>query len=105
MTVTFEAPDQRYSNSVMQTFNSAVTVTLKNNTYLESSDGKRLFLEEYLPPGKDGFGARFIFPRAPEGKPFIENGEIHFFCQFSRSGKIDRRFKLANMIYEGELEY
>jgi len=61
VTVTFEAPDQRYSNSVMQTFNSAVTVTLKNNTYLESSDGKRLFLEEYLPPGKDGFGAGSFF--------------------------------------------
>ena len=107
VTVTFQAPDQRYYNSVMQTFNSAITSTLKNNTYLERSDGKRLFLEEYVPPGKDGFGARFIFLRAPEGKPFIEgtNGEIHFFCQFPRSGKIDRRFKLANMMYEGELEY
>jgi len=84
----------------MQTFNSAVTVTL-------NSDGKRLFLEEYVPPAEMGFGARFIFPRAPEGKPFIENsnGEIHFFCQFPRSGKIARRFKLANMMYEGELEY
>ena len=107
VTVTFEAPDQRYYNSVMQTFNSAITSTLKNDTYLERSDGKRLFLEEYVPPGKDGFGARFIFLRTPEGKPFIEgtNGEIHFFCQFPRSGKIDRRFKLANMMYEGELEY
>src|SRR4051812_9031775 len=107
ITVTFDAPDQRYANSVMQTFNSTVTATLKNNTYLERSDGKRLFLEEYVPPGKDGFGARFIFLRAPDGKPFIENstGEIHFFAQFPRSGKIDRRFKLANMMLNGELEY
>lgn len=107
ITVTFEAPDQRYYNSVMQAFNSAVTATLKNDTYLERSDGKRLFLEEYVPPGKDGFGARFIFLRAPNGQPFIENssGEIHFFSQFPRSGKIDRRFKLANMMYQGELEY
>ena len=107
ITVTFDAPDQRYQNSVMQAFNSAVTGTLKNNTYLERSDGKRLFLEEYVPPGKDGFGARFIFLRAPNGQPFIENnnGEIHFFSQFPGSGKIDRRFKLANMMYQGELEY
>lgn len=107
ITVTFDAPDQRYSNSVMQAFNSAVTATLKNNTYLERSDGKRLFLEEYVPPGKDGFGARFIFLRAPNGQPFIENnnGEIHFFAQFPRSGRIDRRFKLANMMFNGELEY
>lgn len=107
ITVTFEAPDQRYYNSVMQAFNSAITATLKNDTYLERSDGKHLFLEEYVPPGKDGFGARFIFLRAPNGQPFIENnsGEIRFFSQFSRNGKIDRRFKLANMMYQGELEY
>lgn len=107
VTVVFEAPDQRYSNSVMQAFNSAITATLKNNTYLERGDGKRLFLEEYVTPGKDGFGARFIFLRSPEGQPFFSDpeGEIHFFSQFPNGGKIDRRFKLAKMMYEGALEY
>ncbi|MGH9880538.1 MAG: hypothetical protein ACRD6N_03810, partial [Pyrinomonadaceae bacterium] len=54
VTVTFESDDQRFSNRVMQAFNSAVTGTLKNKTYLERKDGSRLFLEEYVPPGKDG---------------------------------------------------
>src|SRR5438552_3102062 len=38
VTVTFESNDQRYSGSVMQAFNSAVTGTLKNDTYLERAD-------------------------------------------------------------------
>ena len=61
--VTFESSDARFGNVAMQAFNSATTASLKNNTYLERSDGKRLFLEEYVPPGKDGLGARFIFRR------------------------------------------
>src|SRR5438309_9752750 len=107
MKVTFESNDQRYSGSVMQAFNSAVTSTLKNDTYLERADGKRLFLEEYVPPGKDGFGARFIFLRELDGQPFIakDAGEVRFYAEYSNGIKINRRFKIADMIYGGELEY
>ena len=107
VTVMYESNDQRTGNAVMQAFNSAITATLKNNVYLQRTDGKQLFLEEYVPPGKDGFGARFIFVRNPGEKPFIEanSGEIRFFAQFSEKIKIDRRFKLADMTYQGELEY
>ena len=46
--------DQRFINPVMQAFNSAITSTLKNSSYLQRNDGKQLFLEEYVPPGRDG---------------------------------------------------
>ena len=46
----------------MQVFNSANTGVLKNNTYLENNDGKRLFLQEYIAPINDGMGAKFVFP-------------------------------------------
>jgi len=107
VTVTFESNDQRYGNSVMQAFNTAMTSTLRNNTYLQRSDNKQLFLEEYVPPGKDGFGARFIFLRNVGGKPFIDanSGEVRFFSEFLHGGKIDRRFKVAEMMYQGELEF
>lgn len=107
VTVTFDSNDQRYSGAVMQAFNSAVTATLKNDTYLERNDGKRLFLEEYVPPGKDGFGARFIFLRELDGQPFIskDTAQVRFYAQYTNGPKIDRRFKLAEMMYNGELEY
>ena len=105
--VTYEATDQRSGNAVMQALNSAAIGTHKNSTYLQRSDGKQLFLEEYVPPGKDGFGARFIFLRMPDEKPFIDasSKEIRFFAQVNGSIKIDRRFKVADMMYQGELEY
>lgn len=106
ITVTFTGNDQRYTNPVMQAFSSATTATIQKNTYLQRTDGKQLFLQEYAPPGKDGFGARFIFLRMPEEKLFIDANakEVRFFTQFGIV-KVDRRFKVADMMNEGELEY
>jgi len=110
VTVSFrggQGSDQRTTNPVMQAFSSAVTATLKNKTYLQRSDGKQLFLEEYVPPGTDNFGARFIFLRMPDEKLFLDSSskEIRFYSEVSGDIKIDRRFKVADMMYQGELEY
>ena len=127
VTVAFDSTDQRFSGPVMQAFASSTTDVLKNNTYLERKDGKRVFLTEYIPPGKDGFGARFIFPRQVDDKPFLnaESGEVRFCSAFSAAAesstmkspqsqakvpdaptiKLDRRFKVVDMIYDGQLEY
>jgi hypothetical protein len=106
VTVTFDSPDGRYTGVVLQEFNSAITSTMKNNVYLQRADGKQLFLEEYVPPGKDGFGARFIFLREVDGEPFIKdaNGELRFYAKYPNGIKVDRRFKLADMMYQGQLE-
>jgi hypothetical protein len=106
VTVSVKSTDQRSERAVMQAINSGVTATLKNDTYLERN-GKRLFLEEYIPPGKDGFGARFIFLRTMDEKPFIADntGEVRFYSKFAKGPKIDRRFKVAEMMYNGALEY
>jgi hypothetical protein len=105
--VTFESADKRSLGKVMQAFNSAGANTLKNNTYLERRDGKRLFLEEYVPPGPDGFGARFIFLRKVDGMPFItlDTGEIRFFSEYGTNLKLNMRFKVSEMMYNGKLEY
>jgi hypothetical protein len=84
---------------------------LKNTTFLEIKGGKRFFLHEFQPASSDGFdaevGARFIFLRLVDGKPFItpESEEIHFVAPLSDTYKLDRRFKIKDMMYEGKLEY
>jgi hypothetical protein len=95
------------ANKAMQGFNSAVTATLKNNTFLERKDGQRLFLDEYVPPGRDGFGARFIFRRIVDGHPYIDldTGEVRFYSEYPNSFKLDMRFKTSSMLYDGKLEY
>jgi len=107
VTVLFDSPDGRYSGPAIQEFGSATTATLKNDCYLQRSDGKQLFLQQYVPPGKDGFGGRFIFSRDVDGQPFIndKSGEIRFYVKFPDLDKIDRRFKVADMMYQGQLEY
>lgn len=106
LTLSFETTDQRYGGQVMQAMNSANTGILKNETYLER-DGKRNFLHEYIPPGKDGFGARFIFLRVVDEQPFINNnsGDVRFVTKYPKGMKVDRRFKVGDMLLDGKLEY
>ena len=108
--VAFDSTDQRYSGPVMQAFGSATSETVKNFTYLERKDGKRLFPAEYQAPGSDGAGAKFVFPRNIDGQPFVnaESGEIRFYSEFQTARppfKIDMRFKVADMMFDGKLEY
>ncbi len=105
--VTIDGTDKRSLGEVMQIINSAATGTLKNKTYLERNDGKRLFLQEYVPPGRDGFGARFIFPRMVDNQPFLgpDVSDVRFFADIASTIKINRRFKLADMMLDGKLEY
>jgi hypothetical protein len=106
ITITFESNEPAYLGATMRAFNSATTAVLSSKTYLERSDGKRIFLEQYVPPGKDGFGARFIFPRLVDGPPFLtpNSGELRFHTEYPGL-EIDRRFKVADMLLKGELEY
>ena len=105
--VTIDGTDKRSLGEVMQIINSAATGTLKNKTYLERNDGKRLFLQEYVPPGRDGFGARFIFPRIVDDKPFLgpDVSDVRFVADIAANVKLNRRFKLADMMLDGKLEY
>ena len=58
-------------------------------------------------PRPDGFGARFIFQRIVDDKPFVtpESEEIHFVAPLSDTYRLDRRFKVKDMMFEGKLEY
>jgi len=105
--VTIEGTDKRSLGKAMQVIESAATGTLKNTTYLERNDGKRVFLEEYLPPGKDGFGARFIFPRIVDERPFLSTdfNDVRFVSEFGTSIKLNMRFKVSDMMLDGKLEY
>ena len=107
VTVTYESNDGRTAGRALQLFESAISATLKNKAYLERKDGTRVFLEEYVPPGKDGFGARFIFPRFFQERPFITDdaGEIRFYAELADTVKLNMRFSVSQMKYNDQLEY
>jgi hypothetical protein len=106
VSVTYDSSDNRLAGPAFQAFNSATTGTLKNEAYLERTDGKRLFVIDYKPPISDGLGAKFIFPRQIDGQPFLtEAGDVRFFAQLSDKITLNTKYKLKDMIYEGKLEY
>jgi hypothetical protein len=121
--------DQRAAAKIAGALRRATTEDLKS-VFLERNDGKRVALAEYTPPGKDAFGARFIFPRTVDGRPFLnaDAGTIRFHIEYapnmtaasaapqtnSRGAtspvdsyklKLDMKFKVTEMMYGDALEY
>jgi len=82
------------------------TSQLRNDTHL-LVEGKRVFLNEYQPPRRDGLGARFVFPRLVDGKPFItaDTDEVGFHSSLNAGPELNMRFKVKDMIFGGTLEY
>src|SRR5688572_27761914 len=105
--VTFDSTDGRYSGPALQAFASATLGTLKNKTYLERKDGKRLFLMDYHTPIHDGLGAKFIFPRIVDERNFLnaDSGSFRFFSEVSNQIKLNVTFRMSELMYDGQLEY
>ena len=108
VTVLCESPR---ANSQVQEATAAlfkyVTADLKNNTYLLTKGGNRVFIQEYQPPRNDGFGARFVFPRLVDGKPYItpDSGEVLFHSELPKLIDLNMRYKVKDMTFNGKLEY
>lgn len=102
-----EAADPRVVGPTMQFLNAATADGLKEKVYLERKDGKRLMLADYRPPGPDGMGAKFVFMRKVDGQPFLtaESDNVRFFAQLSEKVKLNVRYKVSDMMYDGKLEY
>jgi len=106
--VSCESRDGRFYGPAFQAFNSAITNTLKNNTYLELKGGKRIWLQEYKPPAQGGVGAIFIFPRSIDGIPVVDpnGGDLRFYSEFpNQAMTLNMRFKIKDMMFEGVMEY
>ena len=104
--VAFDSTDGRYSGPALQAFGSATLGTLKNKTYLERKDGKRVFLMDYYTPINDGLGAKFIFPRIVDEQKFLNSnsGSVRFYSEVGQI-KLNMTFRISEMMYNGQLEY
>lgn len=107
VTITMDGNDPKRMGPASQQLTNADAEALKTTTYLERKDGKRVSLMDYRAPTQDGLGAKFVFQRSLEGKPFIDadSGEVRFSTEVGKAVKITRRFKVSEMMYDGKLEY
>ena len=106
LSVGLEVADQKMAVPIANAFTTATTETLQKTVYLERKDGKKLFLMEYRAPAQDGMGAKFVFQRIVDGQPFLnEKDSVRFVAQLNERMKLNTRYKLADMMYDGKLEY
>lgn len=107
VTVNLDGTDKKRLAPAMQEISGADANVLKTTTYLERKDGKRVALMDYRAPIQDGLGAKFIFPRTLDGKPFIDanSGEVRIYIEVGKNVKLNRRFKISEMMYDGKLEF
>jgi hypothetical protein len=103
VTLKLDGNDKAKLGPAMQVL-SGDAKAFKETAYLERKDGKRVSLADYRAP--DQLGAKFIFPRTLEGKPFLDasSGEVRVYMEIGKT-KLTRKFKVADMMYEGKLEY
>ena len=106
VSVGVQVGDAKMAGPIMAAFTNATTEALKENVYLERKDGKKLYLMDYRAPVEDGMGAKFIFKRVLDGQPFLgENDNVRFVAQLNEKMKLNTRYKLSDMLYDGKLEY
>src|SRR6266436_1455188 len=107
VTITMDGTDQKRMGLAMSEISKVDAEALKATTYLERKDGKRVALMEYRAPVQDGLGAKFVFPRTVDGKPFIlgDSGEVRFSTEAGKTVQVSKRVKVSEMMYDGKLEY
>ena len=105
--VVAEAKDPTMGGEAAQAFKVATLESLKDSTYLERADGQRVPLSDFVAPVADGLGAKFVFKRSLNNQPFVEagSGQFKFYSQLSKKIKLEARYKVSEMMYDGRLEY
>lgn len=91
---------------------AASLAELKNDTFLATDSGRKVYIKDYRPPSPDGTGAKFIFPKiAEDGKPLLtpQDKSLRFQTKKFRIGDsdvaVDATFKVKDMMFDGKLEY
>jgi hypothetical protein len=105
--VATEGTDRRKLAPADAALQTETAGTLKNTCYLERKDGKRVYLIDYEVPTPDQTGAKFIFPRSLDGQPFVtaESDMVRFVAEVGDKIKLNMKFKVPDMVFEGKLEY
>lgn len=102
-----DANEPRYRGQMMQLMANLTLGQLQNNTYLQRKTGEKNYLVDYVPPGRDGLGAKLVFSRTLDGEPFIsEKTEVfRFVTELASQFRLNIPFRVDKMAFDGKLEY
>lgn len=94
-------------NATLRALSMLKTADLADKAYLERKDGKRLPIMEYKTPVNDDMGGKFVFARTLDGQPFLSEASdsVKFVLNLSDNLKLNAKFEVKKMMYDGKLEY
>ena len=85
----------------------ATTAGLQDKTFLKLKGSKRkIGLTRYVPPVEaGGVWGYFIFPRQEEGEQpiAVSDKEVEFESRLNSNTRLRRKFKLKDMVFQGEV--
>lgn len=109
LALAYKTNDQSAQRDLKRFFDTATTDTLNQQAYLFSPQLGRVDLMKYIPPGSDGIGARFIYPRMVNGKPLLQPGDKELRFEFWVGGPVNDELRVAfdarKMNFKDELSY
>lgn len=107
ITIDFEVREGFNAHLVKQIFTEAKFEGLKKYVFLSIDGKKRVPIARYIPPGEDGLGAKFIFPRFDNGVEIVTAGtrDIRFQAVMNDLVQFDVKFKVPDLIVNGTVEY
>jgi len=73
LAVSFRSNDPDNEREVDRYLEVSTTDSLKNQAFLYTSSVSQVRLRGYFPPQGDGVGAKFVFPRAVNGRPVVSD--------------------------------
>ncbi len=94
-------------NATLRALMMLKTADVAEKVYLERKDGKRLALIEYKTPVNDDMGGKFVFPRTLDGEAFLTEASdsVKFVLNLPDNLKLNAKFDVKKMMYDGKLEY
>ena len=106
VTLSIDSDDPKMAAGAMAGLGRLTADFLKDKVYLERKDGKRLLLMDYKPPTNDNLGAKFVFDRNLDGQPFVtlEADNLRFYIELNPKVKVNAKFKVSTMLYDGKIE-
>ncbi|GAB4110028.1 MAG: hypothetical protein Kow001_10560 [Acidobacteriota bacterium] len=105
--VTFRCNEPREEARIERFFANESTETARNRAYLSTTTRARVLVEAYFPPREPLVGARFVFPRHPDGSPLVSESDRELIFELDTpSSATDLRavFRVAELEWEGRPE-
>jgi hypothetical protein len=106
ITVSFASNNRELEREVTRQLVQATGDSLHQKATLITDGHGRIALTGYLPPGRDGAGAKLIFPRMIEGKPTVAPTDKEIKLEFfvpGTSHKVFVTWKVKDLRCNGEL--